>query len=287
LPSLSQPCIAARGLAEFNRAAIQLFLISPSSAVMTSPTASLKRISYMSRNHLLFVSLALIAASSSGCKKTVADKDEKQEFTLAQQIAGVQGGQFDRIEVRHAKVSDADLKTIKPDDRLHALVLHDTSITDAGLPEIVKLTSLEHLKLDGAKITDAGLEQIAELPTLHILDLQDSEITNDGLKSLSKIENLEQLRLGSTKVTDEGLQQLVELKNLQFLHLINMPITDEGLKTIEQIDGLNSLYVDNTKISDEALDALADKKHLHIHKDSMHHGHDDHDEHGHEDHDHE
>ena len=64
---------------------------------------------------------------------------------------------------------------------------------------MAKLQKLEALNLNGTKITDAGLKEVAKLQKLEQLDLDDTQITDAGLKELAKLQNLILLFLKALK----------------------------------------------------------------------------------------
>src|SRR5262249_46246688 len=92
-------------------------------------------------------------------------------------------------------------------------------VTDAGLKDFAKMTSLQSLDLTCCNhVTDAGIRELAKLKNLQSLDLTYTQVTDAGLKELVALKNLQSLTLGNTQVTDAGLKELAGLKSLQSLN---------------------------------------------------------------------
>ena len=69
-------------------------------------------------------------------------------------------------------------------DRVLDVSLCETTITDAGLADLRKLSNLTTLSLEGTDITDAGLAHLRELTNLRYLILERTGVTDAGAKSL-------------------------------------------------------------------------------------------------------
>ena len=64
------------------------------------------------------------------------------------------------------------------------LDLSRTGVTNAGLPYLKKLRSLQTLVLTDTAVTDSGEAELAQLKGLKTLDLIGTHITDDGLVQL-------------------------------------------------------------------------------------------------------
>jgi hypothetical protein len=107
---------------------------------------------------------------------------------------------------------------------LKVLGLTNSSVTDAGLKQLLRLKRLEELYLQcefvpnqAALITDAALQHLKQLSRLTHLYLEDADITDRGLAVLSEMTQLKQLSLFGTEITDAGLPLLRKLTNLTYL----------------------------------------------------------------------
>jgi hypothetical protein len=71
-----------------------------------------------------------------------------------------------RLNLRHAGVTDAEVKIIAGFSNLRRLRLEENAITDAAAGEIAGLQNLTYLNLTNTKVTDAGFAQVSTLPKL-------------------------------------------------------------------------------------------------------------------------
>ncbi len=172
-----------------------------------------------------------LAALSPVLRNAIArELDEPVERLSASDIADVVN--LNLSKSKH--VNDASLVGI---DRLtlQSLGLSHTSITDAGLEHVAKLTGLQVLWLDGTSITDAGLAHVAKLTTsLQELGLSGTSITDAGLAHVSRLTSLRWLRLNGTSITDAGLEHVANLTRLQELRLEGTSITDAGVAALKK-----------------------------------------------------
>jgi hypothetical protein len=71
-----------------------------------------------------------------------------------------------RLNLRHAGVTDAEVKTIAGFSNLRRLRLEENAITDTAAADIAGLKNLTYLNLANTNVTDAGLDQVSTLPKL-------------------------------------------------------------------------------------------------------------------------
>jgi beta-lactamase regulating signal transducer with metallopeptidase domain len=166
-----------------------------------------------------------------------------------------------------------------------------SQVTDAGLQQVSKLTSLEGLALVGDRMGDEGLAHLRSLPQLSYLELQGTNfgdlgmvhlkqfqalkslyfsegkafISDAGLADIAEIPNLEELSLDSRgEVTDAGLAHLVKLHSLKKLSLPGAHLTDKGCAYLKQIKTLEILEGSqgNQRITDVGLAHLSELPNL-------------------------
>ncbi len=93
-------------------------------------------------------------------------------------------------------------------DNIAHLDLARTSITDAALAAVGKMSRLARLDLRQTKITDKGLESLAALKKLQVLNLYGTEVTDAGIARLAAIKSLKEVFLFQTKVTEAGAKKV-------------------------------------------------------------------------------
>ena len=121
------------------------------------------------------------------------------------------------VYVASANVKSEDIQAqysaIHPLLRVAAssLILVDPSavITDAGLPHLKRLTSLETLCLDETRVSDEGLSNIRGLVALEVLHLRSRlPVTDRSIPLIIRFVKLRELKVDGTKITPEGLERL-------------------------------------------------------------------------------
>jgi|GEM_PF-1054039 hypothetical protein len=122
----------------------------------------------------------------------------------------IPSGEFavQRVSLKQARLTRANLELLKPLTRLEALDLQGTGLTNAGLAELAGLTNLRELVLYQTGVTDAGLVHLQGMRRLERLDLSYTAVTDKGLEALAGLRNLNSLFLFGTQVTDEGINTL-------------------------------------------------------------------------------
>lgn len=86
------------------------------------------------------------------------------------------------------------------------LVGNSTSITDAGVTALAKLSKLQLLRLDGLPVTDAGVASLADLPDLRSLSLNATGVTSGVADVLARFPKLERVSIQSTKIDYNAVQ---------------------------------------------------------------------------------
>jgi len=82
-----------------------------------------------------------------------------------------------RLNLRHAGVTDTEVKTIAGFSNLQRLRLEENAITDAAATDIAGLQNLTYLNLSNTKVTDAGLDRLSALPKLSRIYVWGTTIT--------------------------------------------------------------------------------------------------------------
>ena len=134
-----------------------------------------------------------------------------------------------------------------------------SSIDDEGLKELCEhLPNLEYISLAHAKFTDAGAPNLAKLTKLKGLDIGSSKATPDALVHITKLP-LEFLELGDNFATAASIpvvKAIASLRRVTITHLAK--VTDAELKTIAGLSQLESLELDDVPFTDERVPVLKD-----------------------------
>ena len=168
-------------------------------------------------------------------------------------LAANYGDRIGALHLLSTGVTDDGLKHLKQFRNLTALSLFGPTrvwingrrvipITDAGMANL-DLKYVVNLSLDGLPITDAGLKSLPDLPSLRSLQLTGTKIEGPGLTRIAAFRNLEQLLLNGSTVTDDGLGHLAGAKSLVMLHLDGIPLSAAGLKPVVKLPRLRYLSI--------------------------------------------
>jgi hypothetical protein len=111
------------------------------------------------------------------------------------------------VGLKGQRITDAELRRLKPLTSLTRVIFSGAAITDAGVENLTALSKLENLGFHGTGLTDAGLQHLRQLP-LTILLLIDADIGDAGLEHLKAISTLKNLNIRGTKATPEGVAAL-------------------------------------------------------------------------------
>jgi hypothetical protein len=116
-----------------------------------------------------------------------------------------------------ANIGDAGIRHLKPLRSLRHFEIAVAgvpayNITDQSMAMIGALKNMEILRLYFcSRVTDLGIEQLVGLTNLRELTLNGCGITNRSLDLLSKFSKLETLGLAATSITDEGVETIISL----------------------------------------------------------------------------
>ncbi|MCS6865845.1 MAG: hypothetical protein RMJ56_03350 [Gemmataceae bacterium] len=133
-----------------------------------------------------WMAVAIPVVTLVGFLPTLRDTEPTDERAIAatiEKLGGkvqLDGDKVVEINLEGRRISDDDLKVLKPLRHLRKLDLEETPITDAGLKHLGELTSLEYLDLEETRVTDAGMEHLTGLKNLKVINLDDTRVTRRG-----------------------------------------------------------------------------------------------------------
>jgi Protein kinase domain len=159
-------------------------------------------------------------------------------------------------------VVDDILEDLLPLTEIGVLGLQGTKITDAGLKHVAGFKKMFQLYLGQTAVTDAGLKELATLERLEHLGLENTQITDVGVNTIVKLKNLKYLNIGGTAVTDGCLKDVGGLPQLGMLCLYSTGVTDAGMKELKGLTSLRTLLLNDTALTDAGIKELAPLKQL-------------------------
>lgn len=126
-------------------------------------------------------------------------------------------------------------------ESLTHLTFGDHAVTDAGLEHLAGLKKLTYLNLcfpdkkHGGMISDKGMDEIAKITSLETLDLRATQITDAGVARLKSLPKLKELLLNNTAITDQGLVYLQQVKSLRLVGVFNCKgVTASGIAQLRK-----------------------------------------------------
>ena len=159
-------------------------------------------------------------------------------------------------------VVDDILEDLLPLTEIGVLGLQGTKITDAGLKHVAGFKKMFQLYLGQTAVTDAGLKELATLERLEHLGLENTQITDVGVNTIVNLKNLKYLNIGGTAITDDCLKGVGGLPQLGMLCLYSTGVTDAGMKELKGLIGLRTLLLNDTALTDAGIKELAPLKQL-------------------------
>lgn len=155
------------------------------------------------------------------------------------------------------EVNDGMLESLERLTTLRQLSLIETHVTNAGIPQVLRLPQLETLNLERSRINDAAIQLLATAPHLYSLVLDETKITAAGLVHLGKLSKLKTLHLNRCKVDDESLAVLGVLPALEKLEIGATQIRFEEQFAPGAFAKLLHLNVNGSNVTDRGMPVIA------------------------------
>ena len=142
------------------------------------------------------------------------------------------------VQLEKSKVTDACVQHLKGLP-LKSLNLNYTAVTDAAMPAIGDIATLEQLQLEASRLTDAGMADIARLKKLKRLGCRLADVTGAGIQHLAACTELTRLELRETSIDDDGLEVVSQLPKLTWLDISECRlVTANGYAKLPRLNGL-------------------------------------------------
>jgi len=154
-------------------------------------------------------------------------------------------------------LTDAQLLYFKDNPNLTSFsIMHNSTITDAGLQQLTGMAKLRSLLFSATPTTGRGLATVIKnLPGLQQI-YTGSQTRDEDLVHLLELPKFKGLSVSDTLVTDAGMETIGKLKDLVFLNISRTKITDAGLKPLKQLTNLRRLPINRLKLTEAGIDDL-------------------------------
>ena len=193
--------------------------------------------------------------TDAGMAQLAGLKDLESFYFVGTAITGRAYAQFDgftklvKVSHRGSSIDDEGLKALCDHlPNLEYISLAHAKFTDAGAPNLAKLTKLKGLDIGSSKATPEALVHIAKLP-LAFLELGDNFGSAACIPVIKEIATLRRVTMTNiTKITDAELKTIAGLTQLESLELDDVPLPDERLSVLKDFAFLKVLkLVDRQK----------------------------------------
>ena len=214
-------------------------------------------------------------ATDAGWEKLAGLKNLEAFSFVGTQITGKAYAKFDgftkliKVSHRGSSINDEGLKELCDHlPNLESISLAHAKFTDAGAPNLAKLTKLKGFEIGTPNATPACLKHIQGLP-LESLQLGEGFDKSEALPMITGIKSLKRLTLTNCKTTtDDDLKLLATMKQLESLELGSPLLPDERLPLLQGFAFLKELklidrqkgYPDATQAKVKALLPKVDVK---------------------------
>lgn len=214
-------------------------------------------------------------------KATRLDLSGVKDKLVPADLAKLKGMPLRDIDLGGKAGNDATVaELVKAQPNLEMLNLGSSSITDAALVEVAKLTRLRDLALYKTPITGAAMVSVAKIASLKKLDLSDTKVGDEGLEAL-KTSSIDNLWFNHMKgVTKKGVaalaampklnklvlqwaeinaevEELVKSKTLKEITFMNSTLDDVGAAHLAKLKTLENLFLWSTKVTDKTMEAIS------------------------------
>lgn len=184
-------------------------------------------------------------------------------------LAAKHGDRIGALHLSNTGVTDDGLKQLKEFSNLDSVSLVSPApilvngtrvvpISDDGMANL-ELKNLVNLNLDGLPITDAGLKSLPDLPSLRSLRLMGTRIEGTGLSRIASFPKLEGLFLDGCPLGDNALVHLAGLNSLRALSLNGIPLSAAALKHVVELSSLRFLSIRGCQVRHEDVELIKAK----------------------------
>ena len=122
--------------------------------------------------------------------------DSKPPWASEKWAAHILQGRFDgddypeTLNFSDSAITDDDLNPAERLQRLRALFLNDTDITNQGVSHLTSCKLLRGVGLSGTHVTDNVVSILREFPKLYSLVLSFTQLSDQGMKAITEIHTL-------------------------------------------------------------------------------------------------
>lgn len=174
-------------------------------------------------------------------------------------IRVLSAGDLETLNLTDTGVGDAAFLHDGPySQRLWALQLSGTKVTDKTLGAITRYPRLQQLALSRTAITAEGLAFVASLPLRELYLDDNPQLGDRAAEVIADYGSLRELSLARTSVSETGIRSLAKLETLQRLSLTGVHLGTGAVETLATMQGLRHLDLWGTGLSTSSIQQVKD-----------------------------
>jgi Leucine-rich repeat (LRR) protein len=198
--------------------------------------------------------IAQINAQSSERPSSPSDEIIHWATKLGGRCEQDETGRIVGVDLRHAWVTDGDLRVIGDLEHLVKIDLSYTKVNDEGLEQLKRLENVQTLNLHYAEyISDVGLSHLKHWKKLRHLDVRGTKVSSTLFEHIAGMSSLQSLDVGFSRVNDDDFERLCELPALERLSFGGNKMSGAALPLLKPIRSLRSLSVGGQQRTDSGL----------------------------------
>ena len=158
------------------------------------------------------------------------------------------------INLNQCDVTDATLPNLLPLTSVQSLLLTETKIADNSITVINQLKNLIHLYVAGTNLTGQGIAQLSDQLKLRTFNINNNlKLDDEVIKTVVQYPQLMRVSLAETLVTGRSLEAMTSLKELIGLQIHLTKIDDKGLEKLQAFPELQNLFLGGPLNSEQAI----------------------------------
>lgn len=158
------------------------------------------------------------------------------------------------VDLNQCDITNATLANILPLSSVHSLLLNGTKIADNSIAVINQFTNLRNLYVAGTNVTNQGLSQLSDQLKLQILYVNNNlGLDDEVIKTVIQYPKLMRVSLAETLVTSRSLEAMTSLNDLIGLQIHLTKIDDKGLEQLQAFPELQELFLGGPLNSEQAI----------------------------------
>ncbi|MCA9050295.1 MAG: protein kinase, partial [Planctomycetaceae bacterium] len=196
--------------------------------------------------------------SASIDNETAASSNIQQSLRRIEELHGKVlklGERIYAVDLNNTAVTDEDLKYLSVFPELEGVLLEHTPVSIKGIRSLPR--TVFRVDIGGTKIGDDDCAELAAISNLRRITFYHTPLTDLGVKRLCSNKSLEQITLQDAEITDRSIASFLELEQLELLTLnFCHSLTAAAISQLSSLRHVRFLHLAGTSVDRSALTAL-------------------------------